>query len=129
MERVVITVEALRCHQCKRPLHPQELFYQRQMKTAVEVGSETGTVVRYERVVLCAQCEQLEVEHEQDERNRAWWSRLWTIATIAGLIASACVPAGILPLYAAIVLRIAWKWWAKQRPKSALSQADQKRVI
>ncbi len=124
MERVVFTVEALRCHQCQRPLHPQEPFYRRQLKTAVEIGARSGEVSRYELVNLCAQCEQFFVEIENEERNRTWWRRFWILAVLVSLF----VPYAVLGMYPAIIGRLAWKWWAKRRQKSGLDQADQRRV-
>ena len=124
MERVMFTVAVMRCHQCQRLMHPAEPFFQRQLLTAVEVSALTGKSWRYERVNICAQCEQFFIAQEKDEHNRKVWFWIWTAAVIISLF----VPYAVLGMYPAIIGRLVWKWWAKRRQKSVLGQADQRRV-
>lgn len=129
MERVVLTVEALRCHQCQKPIHPtQEPFFRRQMLTAVETGLRIGTVHRHEMVTVCAQCQAFLEHVAAEDRKKDWWGRFWWTAVIAAFMGSLFTPYAMATLYAAIIVRVMWKWQAKRRGKRALGLADQREV-
>src|SRR5262245_10017774 len=124
MERVVVTVEALRCWQCQKLMHPSEPFFRRQMLTAVETGSRIGEVHRYERVNVCADCHTFfeQVDAENRRRNRWWWIWFWAV------IAAVIIPYGLLLLGGAIIWRNIWKWRTKRRPQRVLGRADLRKV-
>jgi len=61
------TINVLRCHECRILLHPQAPIYRRRIRTAVEVGTRTGRVDRYEVVDLCAQCDAHFAQQEIEE--------------------------------------------------------------
>lgn len=72
MKPPVISIEVLRCHECRVLLPPHEPLYRRQLKTAVEVGTHTGRIDRYEVVDLCANCEAYFARKEEEEQNTRW---------------------------------------------------------
>src|SRR5882672_7718915 len=58
MRQTVVTVEALRCHECQAFIDPVEGAYvRRQIRTAVEVGHRYGPIERYELANVCVACD------------------------------------------------------------------------
>src|SRR4051812_3785496 len=59
MRKAVVTVEALRCHECQVLIDPVEgAFVRQRMRTAVEVGHRDGPIERYELANLCSACDE-----------------------------------------------------------------------
>ena len=128
MARVVVTVEALRCWQCQKLMHPTEPFVRRQMLTAVETGSRMGTVQRYERVNVCTDCHAFFEKVEAEERISRRWYTFWFWSVIVAFIGAFFTPYSMPTLYGAIIVRLIWKWQAKRRQKSTLGQPDRRKV-
>ena len=127
MEQVVITVEALRCHQCRQVMDPSAQFFRHQMMTSVSVSRYEDTTNTYALVDVCPECHADLVRLEKEEQQRAWWRRLWTWG-IRGECRShsVFVPLGPYPLCAAHRGRCWWKWQAKRRQQRAPGQTAQR---
>ena len=115
MDRVVFAVDVMRCHQCQQLIDPRKPFYQRQMKTAVEVGVRVGQIERYEMVNVCEGCNAFLNQVEAEDRISRWWTRFWITAVCAAFIGSFFSPHPMAVLYTGIVLRLAWKWGVRRR--------------
>ena len=126
MEHVVVTVEALRCHQCRQVMHPSAQFFRDQVMTSVSVGRYTDTTNTYELVDVCSECHATLVRLEKEEKQRGWWRTLWIWAFMGNIVLTACLPVGLFPLYAAVAARVWWKWQAKRRQQRAPGQTAQR---
>jgi hypothetical protein len=109
MQQVVVTVEALRCHQCRRLISPHEDFYQHQALNSVTVGYHDRAHT-YIRADICSECHTLLVRMEKEDQQRAWWRRLWIGTLLINLIVMAFLPVGLFPWYGALIVRAGWKW-------------------
>ncbi len=113
MEQVVITVEALRCHRCRQLIHPSEPFFQHQMMTAVSVGRH-DTTHTYTLEDVCEGCHVALTQAAEGVQRRAWWRMFWLCAFVVNAFFAAIYPINIYPFYAALAVRVGWKWWAKR---------------
>lgn len=114
MRQAVVTVEAIKCHLCPQLIDPVDgVYFQRQVKTAVEIGGRYGPVERYEVVNVCPSCNHLLEEQAAVEQHRKWWFRFWCVAVIVNIVLIALFPVGWFPLFALIVVRLIWKWRAQ----------------
>jgi hypothetical protein len=126
MEQVVITVEALRCHQCRQVMHPSEQFFRDQVMTSVSVSRYADTTNTYALVDVCPGCHADLVRLEKEEQLRAWWRRLWTWGIVAYVALNVFVPLGPYPLCVVIGIRCWWKRQAKRRQQRAPGQTAQR---
>jgi ABC-type Fe3+ transport system permease subunit len=62
---------------------------------------------------------------EKEEQQRGWWRTLWIWAFMGNIVLTAFLPVGLFPLYAAIAVRVWWKWREKRRQKRAPGQTAQ----
>ena len=125
MEQVVVSIEALRCYQCRQVMDPRVPSYRRQMKTAVSVNQRSGTTNTYELVDVCQACNEALTKLENDIRQNEWWAKFWVWAFVGNLIFTAFVPVSIYPWVVGLLVRSWWKRRAKRQQRLTPGQTAQ----
>jgi hypothetical protein len=123
-EHVVVTVEALRCHRCRAVMDPRGPVFRQQMMTSVSVGSH-DTTHTYALVDVCQRCHDAMTKADVEERRRTWWLYFWCWAFMLNAFCAIIWPINTYPFWAALGLRVCWKWWAKRRQRLTPGQTAQ----